>query len=152
MYTDNSEYLCHYGIPGMRWGHRMSNKQAHSEYNNFYNSALKKEINNNGASKAAFKAEAYATKYKLRYRDGGKGTAKQLDTYDKLVQKEYDLSEAAKTKARVEAADAFIAKYGEKKYKHMKSMDAVNTHLAVATMLGLPLIAIAGISAALIKN
>lgn len=22
MYTDNSEYLCHYGIPGMHWGQR----------------------------------------------------------------------------------------------------------------------------------
>lgn len=22
MYTSNSQYLCHYGIPGMRWGHR----------------------------------------------------------------------------------------------------------------------------------
>ena len=22
MYSDNSEYLCHYGIPGMHWGHR----------------------------------------------------------------------------------------------------------------------------------
>ena len=29
MYTDNSEYLCHSGIPGMRWGHR--NTQLRNE-------------------------------------------------------------------------------------------------------------------------
>ena len=45
----NKDYLCHYGVPGMRWGRRMRYKEARKEYDRLYDEEYKVE---NKAAKA----------------------------------------------------------------------------------------------------
>ena len=145
----NRDYLAHYGKIGMRWGHRMHYKDARKEYEGLYNEEHKRESKTAKAMET--KMLDYAKKHKLAY-GSGNGTEKQWNTYGKMEDKHYFLEEEASYRSKISATKKFIEKFGEKDYRRMQTVDTMKVSGAVALMLGVPIIALGGISALLIKG
>lgn len=143
-------YLMHYGIPGMRWGHHMPHKEARKEYNKIYDQEYSRE--SKGAKKMEAKMLEYANKHKLAYDDGGGGTDRQRRTYERMSEKQWIMEDEADYRAKQISAKKFVDKYGEREYLHMKTVDNIQLGGAVALVLGLPIVALGGISALLIKG
>lgn len=146
----NQDYLCHYGVPGMRWGRRMRYKEARKEYDRLYDEEYK--VENKAAKALEAKMLSYANKHKLAYDDGGGGTDKQRRKYEEMSEKQMILEDQANRLARQKAGKKFVEKYGEKDFKHMKRVDNAKAAVALTAFLAIPVITIGGISSLLIRK
>ena len=143
----NQNYLCHYGILGMKWGQR---RALRKEYDRMVDSEYKTA--NKKADDLEIKMLNYADKHKLAYDDGGGGTDKQRKAYEKMSQEHWNLQDKAYMQAKAIAAKKIVEKYGEKEYRYIQTVDASKTSATVALMFGVPIVALGAISALLVKG
>lgn len=110
-YTDE---LCHYGIPGMRWGHRKSVKSAYKDYKN-----AKKEVRREKfkSIKNVFKKSSYVAGVK----NSAQNAKNRKPLNDAIAKREKAAFKVIDSKAK-EAYDKKLAKTGSKSKAQAASM------------------------------
>ena len=91
------------------------------------------------------KMSSYGTKHKLNsYEDAN---AEQRKVIDRMETRLYNLEDKAYANSKAKAAKAIIKKYGEKEYNYIKAVDDNRVRGTVALVFGVPILALAGLSA-----
>ena len=147
----NTDELYHYGVLGMKWGHRKNNKDSsltstrktryqkvsRKEYNKEYNSLKKQYIQKDPRIKQAenIRKEAirYGTKHKLDMDDGGGGSKKAGQKYMAMWDKYEKINDTIYKDAITKTHNQLKNKYGEKR---IKQIGRQNTALGLATLGG----------------
>ena len=87
--TDGSDELYHYGIPGMRWGHRKA-RPLSAERSRYLNAKSQYKADNKAYSKSFNKAYSYSNRHPISQYVGKKQKAESNrlweDAYDKATQ------------------------------------------------------------------
>lgn len=149
----NTDELYHHGILGMRWGVRryqnkdrsytsadknkyqkVSRKVYNKELDSLTDKYIKKDPRTKQINKLAKDAIAYGKKHKLDLDDGGGGSRKAGQKYNKMWEQHFKKSMSIKSDAHTKAYKELISKYGEKRAKQIKRQ---NTAIGLAAVSGL---------------
>ena len=132
---DREEYLEHYGVKGMKWGHRKSKisgkevQSYHRAQRKASSQSLDKKYKVDELRKEAID---YARRNHLDYYDGSGGSVKAGQTYMKKWEKIEDLEIRIYQESNKKAADAVLQKYGDQGLSQMKKQENVDTVKAAA--------------------
>ena len=113
-YIPSSDDIMHYGIPGMRWGHRKAKAQAISRYRNEYN---KKQAGKSSLSKAYSKITGADKIYAEARYNMSKSKAAALKSSNKSTKKPISNNTAHKDLKKA-------TKSGQKKTKKVLSKNS----------------------------
>ena len=133
--SNDRAYLSHYGVLGMKWGHRKS-KISGKEVQSYHRAQRKASIQslNKKYKVDELRKEAYdyARRNHLDYDDGGGGSVKASQTYMKKWEKIEDLEYRIKQESSKKAADSVLQKYGDQGLSQMKKQNEIDAVKAVA--------------------
>lgn len=152
MQVYNNE-LYHYGVLGMKWGHRKGSSiisnTTHDERNEMrkerhqvYNKEFKKEYKKSGLDKQEKSAFAFAKKYGLDLDDGGGGSLRAGSKYNDMLRDIDNKYDKIDNVANKKASEELLKKYGDKKVKSLQRHDTAKVVAGMSGMLALPVGAI----------
>ena len=122
---ETEKYLAHYGVPGMRWGHRKA-RPLSAERSRYLNAKSQYKADNKAYSKSFNKAYSYSSRHPISQYVGKKQKAESNrrweDAYDKVTQ-------ANKSRSAMKQAKKEYHQTNEYKAKRAK---ALKTGAAVA--------------------
>ena len=147
-----TDELYHHGVLGMRWGHRqyqnkdksltnagknkyqkVSRKVYNKELDSLTDKYVKKDPRTKQVNKLAKDAIAYGKKHKLDLDDGGGGSIKAGQKYNKMWEQHFEKSMSIKSDANTKAHKELVSKYGEKR---VKQIGRQNTAIGLAKLGG----------------
>lgn len=130
-----SNTIYHYGVKGMRWGHR-----KRKEMRSYRNEQYKKHVTESAEQKRFTKLEEENDRIDAK-RKAGTLTLKDNERYQKNIEKMYELADIADNNARIKADQDLINKYGQKDVSRLEKYDknaprrreAITTGVTAAT-------------------
>lgn len=144
----DDDFLAHYGVLGMKWGHRKS-KISGKEVQSYHRAQRKASVQSLNkkykVDELRKEANDYARRNHLDYDDGGGGSVKAGQTYMKKWKKIEDLENRIDQESSKKATDSVLQKYGDQGLSQMKKqehVDAVKDVAMVSAILLGPPIAI----------
>lgn len=109
--------IYHYGVKGMRWGHR-----KRKEMRNYRSEQYKKHVTESKEQKEFTKLEEENERINNK-RKSGTMTLKDNERYQKNVQKMLDLADIADNNAKIKAGKDLVDKYGQESVDRLEKYD-----------------------------
>lgn len=112
-----SETLYHYGVKGMRWGHR-----KREEMRNYRSEQYKKHVTETKEQKEFIKLYEENERINNKYKSGTI-TLKDKERYQKNIQKMLELADIADNNAKIKAGKDLVDKYGQESVDRLEIYD-----------------------------